>query len=56
MGVEVRCQSIEAIGELVLEKIRTTPGVARTLRVSLFKTIREGESQTTRPPIFGSCP
>lgn len=41
---KVRGQSIEAIGELVLEKIRTTPGVARTLTVSVFNTIREGET------------
>ena len=40
---KVRGRSIEAIGDLVLEKIRTTPGVARTLTVTAFANIREGE-------------
>lgn len=40
---KVRGQSIESIGELVLEKIRTTPGVARTLTMAAFAGIREGE-------------
>jgi DNA-binding Lrp family transcriptional regulator len=40
---KVRGSSIESIGELVLEKIRTTPGVARTLTMASFAAIREGE-------------
>lgn len=40
---KVRGRSIEHIGELVLEKIRTTPGVARTLTMTCFANIREGE-------------
>jgi Lrp/AsnC family transcriptional regulator, leucine-responsive regulatory protein len=41
---KVRGASIESIGELVLEKIRTTPGVARTLTMASFASIREGEA------------
>ena len=40
---KVRGSSIESIGELVLEKIRTTPGVARTLTMASFAAIRESE-------------
>lgn len=40
---KVRGASIESIGELVLEKIRTTPGVARTLTMAAFAGIRENE-------------
>lgn len=40
---KVRGASIESIGDIVLEKIRTTPGVARTLTVAAFAHIREGE-------------
>jgi len=40
---KVRGASIESIGELVLEKIRTTPGVARTLTMASFAAIRESE-------------
>jgi DNA-binding Lrp family transcriptional regulator len=43
---KVRGQSIESIGELVLEKIRTTPGVARTLTMASFAAIREGEGSS----------
>lgn len=41
---KVRGPSIEGIGELVLDKIRTTPGVARTLTMASFAGIREGEA------------
>lgn len=41
---KVRGASIESIGELVLEKIRTTPGVARTLTMAAFAAIREGDA------------
>ena len=41
---KVRGASIESIGELVLEKIRTTPGVARTLTMAAFAAVRDGES------------
>lgn len=41
---KVRGSSIEAIGELVLEKLRTTPGVARTLTMAAFASIREAET------------
>ncbi len=40
---KVRGASIESIGELVLDKLRTTPGVARTLTMASFAGIREGE-------------
>lgn len=41
---KVRGASIEAIGELVLDKIRTTPGVARTLTMAAFAEVRDAES------------
>lgn len=41
--VKVRGASIEEIGEVVLERMRTTPGVARTLTMAAFATIRKGD-------------
>ncbi len=40
---KVRGASIEEIGEVVLERMRTTPGVAGTLTMTAFATIRGGD-------------
>lgn len=40
---KVRGASIEEIGDVVLERMRTTPGVARTLTMTAFTTIRAGD-------------
>lgn len=38
---KVRAVSLEAVGDLVLDKIRREPGVARTMTFSSFATVKE---------------
>jgi Lrp/AsnC family transcriptional regulator, leucine-responsive regulatory protein len=39
--VKIVAPSLEAIGDLVLDKVRREPGVARTVTLSSFATIKE---------------
>lgn len=42
--LKVRGESMEAIGRLVLERLRTMEGVARTLTCACFLTVKESPS------------
>jgi Lrp/AsnC family leucine-responsive transcriptional regulator len=42
--LKVRASSIEDIGKLIIERIRSIPGVAKTLTCTVFQSVKEAPS------------